>query len=170
MSQTIKTVNATSTLLFTSTSTITTASPTPTQFNVFFTNSTSNSTGPSANFIKAVTAPGGSGFVLTSEAGADTFSLDSAGRLVDVTDGNKYLSKNKDDLYPFQLLRTEAPSKNTPLCSACGGSLHCNYPDTSGNTFALCYGYLALGPKSAFGKDSDGNGQVDCTPIKLQFK
>lgn len=168
--KTIKIVNATSTLTVTSTSTTTTASPVPTQFSIFFTNSTSNLTGPSTNFIKAVSAPGGSGFVLAPEAGADSFSLDSAGHLVDVTDGSQYLAKNTDDLYPFQLVRSKAPSKNTPMCSACGGALHCNYPGTSGNTFAMCYGYLALGPKNVFAKDSDGDGEVDCTPIKLQFK
>lgn len=147
-----------------------TATSTPTQFNIYYVDSSSNSTSPPANFFSAGTAPGGSGLVLSPEAAADSFSLDSSNMLVDITDGNKFIRKNLDDLYPFLLLSTEAASKNTPICSACVGVLHCDYPGTQGNVFALCYGYLALGPKHVFGKDSDGDGVIDCEPIKLQFK
>lgn len=79
------------------------------------------------------------------------------------------MAKNSVDLYPFQLLKTKAPSVNTPVCSACGGALQCDYPGTTGNTFALCYGYLALGPVDIVGQDSDGNGNLDCTPIVVRY-
>lgn len=157
-------------MILTITSRTTTASPTPTQFNIFYVDPSSNLTNPPGNFFSAGTAPGRSGLVLSPEAAADSFSLDSSNRLVDITDGNQFIVKNTDDLYPFELLRTKAPSKNTPICSACGGELHCDYPGTQDNTFALCYGYLALGPKGVFGKDSDGDREVDCKPITLQFK
>ena len=127
-------------------------------------------TSPPANFFKAITAPGGSGIVLASEAAADSFRLDFRSRLVDTTDGDAFIAKNTDDLYPFELLQTTAATKNTPLCSACNGALQCDYPGTSGNTFAMCYGYLALGQPDVFGKDSNHNGNIDCVPIKLQFK
>ena len=107
---------------------------------------------------------------MTSEAAADNFKLDLFGRLVDVTAGNAFITKNKNDLYPFELLRTSATADNTPICSACNGELQCDYPVTQNNTFAMCYGYLALGPPSVFGKDSDNDGTVDCTPISLRLK
>ena len=107
--------------------------------------------------------------MLSPQSAADSFGLDSQGRLIDLSDDNQFIARNTDDLYPFELLRTKAATKNVPICSACGGKLQCDYPGTSDNTFALCYGYLALGPKSIFGKDSDNNGDVDCTLIDLQF-
>lgn len=63
-----------------------------------------------------------------------------------------------------------AQSDDTPVCSACNGILQCDYPGTFGNTFALCYGYLALGDPKDFGRDTDGNGVVDCRAIALQYK
>ena len=107
---------------------------------------------------------------MTPQAAADSFTLDSEKRLVDTTDGNAFIAKNNKDVYPFQLLQTKAATANTPTCSACNGVLRCDYPGTKGNTFALCYGYLALGPPDVFGKDSDNNGEKDCFPIELLFK
>lgn len=151
-------------------STITTASPTPTNFNIFYSNSTSNSTTTPVRFFQAGTAPGGSGIVLAPEAEADFFSLDSLHRLIDVSDGNRFLAKNTEDLYPFELLQTTASADNTPTCSACDNVLTCDYLGTKGNVFALCYGFLALGQPSVFGKDANGDGHTDCVPIKLHFK
>ena len=96
--------------------------------------------------------------------------IDSQGRLHDITGNDAFIAKNTDDLYPFELLQTTAPTSDIPLCSACNGVLQCDYPGTIGNTFALCYGYLALGPPNVFGIDSNGDGHVDCVPITLQFK
>ena len=90
--------------------------------------------------------------------------------LVDSTDGDAFITKDSQNVYPFQLLQTTAATANTPTCSACNGKLQCDYPGTKGNVFALCYGYLSLGPESVFGKDSDGDGHVDCVPIVLQYK
>jgi hypothetical protein len=152
------------------TSTITQSYPTPTSFNIYYTNSSSKDTNPPANFFKAIEAPGGSGIVLAPEAAADNFMIDSQGRLHDTTGEDAFIAKNIDDLYPFELLQTTAAASDIPTCSACNGVLQCNYPGTVGNTFALCYGYLALGPPDVFGNDSNGDGHVDCVPITLQFK
>ena len=166
----VTTESKTYTLTSVTTSILTTSSPTPTSFNIYYTNSSSGEPNPPANFFKAVTAPGGSGIVLTPEAAADSFMLDSLDRLVDTTGGDEFIAKNSDDLYPFELLQTTAATSNTPICSACNGKLQCDYPGTSGNRFALCYGYLALGPPNVFGKDSNGDGLVDCVVIDLLFK
>lgn len=127
-------------------------------------------TNPPAIFFRAIEAPGGSGIVLSPEAAADSFSIDAQGRLVDTTGGDAFIAKNSEDLYPFNLLQTTAANADIATCFACDGKLQCDYPGTTGNTFALCYGYLDLGPPSVFGKDSDGDGDIDCEPITLQFK
>ena len=107
--------------------------------------------------------------MLAPEAAADNFFINAFGQLVDITDGDGFLAKNGQDLFAFQLLKTKAASKNVPLCSACGGTLQCNYPGTTGNTFAMCFGYLALGPPDVFGTDPN-NGNKDCERITLHFK
>lgn len=146
-----------------------TSLPTPSSFNIYYINSTAHQTSPSNNFFHAVTAPGGSGIMLAPEATADNFGLDDLKRLVDLTDGG-FLTKNTADLYPFEFLQTGATTLDTPICDACNGVLTCNYPGTIGNTFALCYGFLALGPPGVFGKDANNDGMVDCVPIALQYK
>ncbi|KAK3711358.1 hypothetical protein LTR37_009738 [Vermiconidia calcicola] len=163
------TVDSTLTITQVSTSVVTTSAPTPTSFNVFYIDSAANVTNPQSNFFAAVDAPGGSGIVLTAEAAADSFALDSSNRLVDTTGGNAFITKNTDNVWPFGLLQTTAATANTPTCSACNGVLQCDYPGTTGNTFAVCYGYLSLG-KEGFGQDSDNDGSIDCTPIVLQYK
>jgi hypothetical protein len=168
--QAVTTESKTYSITTVTTSTVTQSYPTPTSFNIYYTNSSSNDTNPPANFFKAIEAPGGSGIVLAPEAAADNFMLDSQDRLVDTTGGDAFIAKNTDDLYPFELLQTTAATSNIPICSACEGILHCNYPGTTGNTFALCYGYLALGPPDVFGKDSNGDGHIDSVPITMRFK
>ena len=91
-------------------------------------------------------------------------------RLVDITAGRLFMAKNTQDLYPFALLQTTADAANTPVCEACGGILQCDYPGTTGNVFALCYGFLALGQPGVFGLDADENGDVDCRAVDLRFK
>lgn len=160
------TIPATLTITRASISTLLAPSPTPSTFNIYY---TLNSTEP-ANFFRAGPAPGGSGIVLASETQADFFSVDGMSRLVDVTAGRLFMAKNTQDLYPFTLLQTVAEAENTPVCEACGGRLQCDFPGTTGNVFALCYGFLALGPRGVFGVDADGNGVVDCAVIDLKFK
>ena len=108
--------------------------------------------------------------MLDIEAAADSFMLDSSNRLVDTTGGNAFIAKNSEDLYPFELLQTNASTANTPTCSTCNSTLQCDYPGTKGNTFGLCYGYLALGPSDVFGKDTNDNGDIDCFAISLRYK
>lgn len=91
-------------------------------------------------------------------------------RLVDITAGRLFIAKNTEDLYPFELLKTTADPEDTPLCEACDGELRCDYPGTMGNVFALCHGFMALGPKAILDKDADGNGVDDCVEIELRFK
>jgi hypothetical protein len=170
LQQAVSTESRTYSITSVTTTTVTQSFSTPTSFNIYYTNSSSNATNPPANFFKAIEAPGGSGIVLAPEAAADSFSIDSQNRLVDTTGGDAFIAKNTDDLYPFNLLQTTAANANIAKCSACNGVLTCNYPGTTGNTFALCYGYLALGPPDVFGKDSNGDGHVDCEPITMRFK
>lgn len=165
----VETVKASSVKVIVTTSRLTIPSSTPASFFIYYYDPVSNATQPSPQFLSSDTAPGGSGLVLSPQSAADSFSLDTQGRLIDLSDDNQFIARNTDDLYPFELLRTKAATKNVPTCSACAGKLQCDYPGTSDNTFAMCYGYLALGPKSIFGKDSDNNGDVDCTPIDLLF-
>jgi hypothetical protein len=134
---------------------VTTSHPVPTLFNLYYYNSTANLASPPANYFKAVPAPGGSGYVFESESPADNFELDSMGHLVDVTTGGQYLSKNTIDVYPFEYLRVTSEPDDTPTCYACNGVLQCDYPGTTGNTFAICFGFLALGSPDVF--NSDGN-------------
>ena len=108
--------------------------------------------------------------MLANERQADFFTVDGMSRLVDVTAGRLFMAKNTEDLYPFALLQTTADVSNTPVCEACGGRLECDFPGTTGNVFALCYGFLALGPRGVFGLDADENGEVDCVVVDLLFK
>lgn len=107
--------------------------------------------------------------MLAPEAMADIFRIDELSRLVDVTTGG-FITKNTVDLYPFEYLQTGAATVNTPVCELCNGVINCNYPGTTGNTFALCYNTLALGQPRIFGKDADDDGLIDCLPIELQYK
>jgi len=150
----------------TSVSIITTTSPTPSSFNIYY---TLNSTQP-ASFFQAELAPGGSGIVLAPQSQADFFTIDGMKRLVDVTAGGLFIAKNTEDIYPFDFLKATADPRDTPLCEACDGQLTCNYPGTRDNVFALCHGFLALGPKAILDQDADGNGVDDCVRIDLMFK
>lgn len=107
--------------------------------------------------------------MLAPEAMADNFRIDELSRLVDITTGG-FITKNTVDFYPFEYVQTGAATANTPVCEACNGIITCNYPGTTRNVFALCYGLLALGQPGIFGKDADQDGLIDCVPITLQYK
>lgn len=159
------TVPGTLTITQTSIVTIKGPSPTPSSFNIYYTdNSTSTAT---AHFFQADPAPGGDGIVITTKDGADFFSIDGMKRLVD---GDLFLTKNDVDIYPFALLQTTAENAYTAICDGCGGKLHCDFPGTTGNVFARCFNYLALGQPEYFGQDADGDGEPDCVVIDLLFK
>ncbi|KAK5175300.1 uncharacterized protein LTR77_000438 [Saxophila tyrrhenica] len=152
------------------TSVIATSSTAPATFNIYYVDSTDNSSAPHNNFFQTVRAPG-HGIVLANDANADSFGVDSLGRLVDLTLG-LFISRNTDNVYPWEFLVARAESANTPICSLCNGILSCDYPGTVGNTFAICEGALALGMPDVFHHDlgGDGDGDIDCRAIALQFK
>jgi hypothetical protein len=143
---------------------------TPTSFNLFYQNYTdSGSPSPPAIYLKAVPAEDNSGLVIKPDASADNFAIDSLNRLFDLTAGG-FIAKNTKNIYPIEIIENTAAMNNTPTCSACNNVVQCDYPGTTGNSFALCYGYLALGQPGIWGQDSDGNGDIDCFPITLKMK
>ena len=153
--------NATITVTESVVATVSTASPAPTNVNLFYTNTTGATT--TRTYGRASNVTGGSGTFLLFGLGRDTFSVDSLGRLDDLNEPGEFLATNPQDRYPFVFLVGTAPLVNTPTCVGCNGTLHCNYPGDSNDTFAVCDDVLALGPAAGF----VGN---DCSVITLEYE
>jgi hypothetical protein len=143
------------TVTTTKTTVVTRSSPAPSSFRIFYTNSTTDET----FFAYAAPASSGNGMGIKFSTQADAWKLDAQDRLVDTNDKNFFITEQSGNVEPFVLLAKTAPTAETPTCSTCGGSLVCNTPGSTGNTFGLCFGFLALGKPSSFGANSG------CTPI-----
>ncbi|KAK3673221.1 hypothetical protein LTR78_006766 [Recurvomyces mirabilis] len=154
----------TSTIVTTTTVTTTLSSPQPTRFSISYTNTSSDGT-VVKYFGRAANLTNGDTTVVQfspSDAALDQWSLDSQGRLENLSD-DEYVAKNTFDYLPWlYLLNTSAP-QNTPSCIGCNNTLFCNYPNTTGNSFSSCGGFLALGPAATL------NSSSLCVPITLRY-
>ncbi|WPH00058.1 Hypothetical protein R9X50_00288100 [Acrodontium crateriforme] len=152
--------NATLTKYITTTTTVNQPSAIPTDsFNIFYYNATALST----LYGRGVNTTSGKGTLIAFGGAADTFVLDTQLRLSDRTDDNEFTSKNTQDPVPYLFLGDTADTANVPTCTVCDGYLHCDYPGTSNDVFALCDGYLALGPGKNF------VGLPQCVVIGLEY-
>ena len=157
-------VFGTSTIVTSTTVTTTLPSPQPTRFSISYTNTSSDGTVVTYYGRAANLTSGDSTAVQFSPSHAplDQWSLDSQGRLEDLSD-DEFVAKNTVDYLPWlYLLNTSAP-ENTPSCVGCNSTLFCNYPSTTGNSFSICAGFLALGPAVTL------NSSSLCAPITLQY-
>lgn len=156
--------NATFIANSTSTATITTSSPLPTNFNLLYSNSTSGSA-PTIFYGRAVnlTDTDSTAVCFNSDTTPiDLWSLTTTGMLEDMSDNDDFGAKNTYDLSPWLFLVNSSTTANTPMCIGCDGALLCNYPNTTGNEFAVCQGCLALGPPGSL-------DAATCTPITLRY-
>lgn len=154
-------MNSTATVTSTSVIVLTTTSPVPTAFNIFYTNVTNNAS--SQSFARAANVTGGTGTFIVFGGNRDTWNIDGLNRLVPADSPGDFLADNPIDRHPFAFLVDTAPTANTPTCAGCNGTLFCNNPGDNNDEFAICDGVLALGPPSAF-------VGTDCSNVTLQYQ
>ncbi|KAM0718622.1 hypothetical protein Q7P37_005692 [Cladosporium fusiforme] len=157
------TEDATSRTASTTTLTLTTREPNPTAFQLTYTDAQNN-----LQYGSRTRSPGSEGELIAfgpDAAGSNTtFSLDAENQLTQQSDGRELLaSKNARDPFPFLFLGESgsAPAGLTPYCSACNGTVACEFPGAQGSRFYLCDGFLALG------RVPDG---PDCVAVTLGYR
>jgi hypothetical protein len=83
------------------------------------------------------------------QARSTSFTLNTQRQLV--TNARSLVTeKNTRDPFPYLFLDNVTSAADTPTFSVCNGVLRADYPDTQGNGFALCNGFLSLGVDSVF--------------------
>jgi hypothetical protein len=107
--------------------------------------------------------PGSSGTLITfkqDQISRNNFALNAQKQLTTKA-GDLVTGKNTRDPFPYLFLDNVTTPANTPKFSVCDNALRADYPDTQGNGFALCDGFLSLGVDSVFTES--------CQRIDLKF-
>lgn len=149
----------------TSVVTVTSVSPTPSTFQLAYSDAPNSLS--YARLSPDSERPGTSGtlIVFSNDNRAAPFSFNDLSQLK-ITSSNAIIEKNARDPYPYLFVEDGSPTAaNAPVCSACNGTLSCDYQGTTGNRFALCGGFLSLGVDSALG---NGRNNGRCQVVELQ--
>lgn len=144
---------------------MTSATPTPSAFQLAYGESLNGLS--YARLSPDSERPGTKGTLIafSNDNRAASFGIDDLSRLK-ITSPNAIVDRNSRDPFPYLFADNDSPAfANALSCSACNGTLSCDYPGTTGNKFAICNGFLSLGVDSAFG---DGRDEGRCQVIELQ--
>lgn len=79
-----------------------------------------------------------------------------------------FIERNSRDPYPFLFVSENLSDfANVSQCSVCNSTLSCDYPGTSGNNFAYCNGFLALGPDLGTSETDRVPSSDPCVRVEL---